>query len=229
VDQTHIWYGNLFVLASFLAPFTQGVIIAGCMLDNIPTSVTSFSAAYITPWIAPFCFALGSFTCVLSFFVASAFLIGETSNIVIRKHFERRLDIAILLLILTGFVAWRAAISSGYQMLFDDALGIGALCVGALALVGLKVSVRRGSILSTRFWTGSFVAVLFIELGSSMFPFIIGGHPSASHSINLYDVAAPEATIRQLLLALVVGILMIFPLLGYLFWTMKDVHKTGSA
>jgi cytochrome bd-type quinol oxidase subunit 2 len=43
--------------------------------------------------------------------------------------------------------------------------------------------------------------------------------------LTVYNASAPDATLRSLLLALIVGVLAIFPAIGYLLYVFKRSHS----
>lgn len=70
-----------------------------------------------------------------------------------------------------------------------------------------------------RFAIGIQIASIFIGLAAIQFPDFI--RLADGTTLNIYNTKAPESTFRQLMIALIFGIILTLPGFFYLFWIFK--------
>lgn len=231
IDESHRLYSRTFIAASFLTPLAQGLIVGGAILGQIPTAPSSFYAFFIAPWCNFFSLSVSIFLCCLNFFLASVFLVGETRDPQLRLDFirsARRGTIALTVMALVVFII------AGHQNfplwnLYRSSYSLYAIPLAICALVGVWWTLIQKHMLLARFFAASTVGAIMLGWFGATFPFIVGGHEVALQSLNLYGLAAPAATLKQLCVAVAVGAVLIFPLLGILLRTFKGKTGTGDA
>ena len=225
LDYSHRYYSAIFRISSFLAPLMLGVVAGGALLGAAGPVESGFYAGFVRPWANLFCFSVGVFTCVLFAFLAAVYLIGETSDPAIRRIFVRRAMIANALAIVAGVIVFVAAELDGFPLARRFAgRGVSlASMIGATAiLLPLWIAIKRGRVRMARVLVAVQVGLVLLGWFRLQFPVIIN---SQSTPLTIYTSAAPEPTLRYLLYALVVGSVIIFPALTYLF----KIFKFGEA
>lgn len=230
-DGKNPWYTRIFITSSFLAPFAQGLVVGGCMLGRIPKSSSDFFSTYIAPWGNLFCGSVGVFLCGMYFFIASVFLLAETNSANLQERFLRRVYRAIGFLFLSSLlVFWTAEMQGFYlfRMYRDSPASRGGVLSVILLLVGLVLLVRRRRFQWARICAASIVGIILCSWFAASFPYVIGGHPDAWTSFDLFQAVAPYETLQQLSLALAVGALLIFPALGFLFHVFKNPRRLSA-
>lgn len=216
-------YSRIFIFSSFLTPLAQGLVVGGCMLGRIPPGATDFVDVYILPWCNVFCLCVGIFLSTLYFFLAAVFLIGETKDPATQDRFRRRSVSGLLAVLLSTTLVFGSAENSGFHLylLYSSGFPFLGVLLAAVTLIWFLHLLAIKKIYFLRVPAALFVGIVVGTWFLAAFPFAIGGHPYAFRSLNLLAGTAPEATLRQLTIALIVGTLLIFPSLGYLLYVFK--------
>ncbi|MCB0718456.1 MAG: cytochrome d ubiquinol oxidase subunit II [Bacteroidetes bacterium] len=211
------FYTALFRSSSALTPAMYGFIV-GALLQPFPVAETgSFFDLYIAPWATLFGLLCALFVFALFGYVAAVLLFGElgqsSDRQVIRRRILQFFGATFVLggLVLgygatTGIVAWR------------DALNPVQIGVQVVALVGIPV--LWGAMKADRSWLMRLVAggqVLAILVGwfSTQYPSFLKWADGTT--LLIHDAAAPDVTILWLNIGLAVVLLLVLPLLAYLF------------
>jgi cytochrome d ubiquinol oxidase subunit II len=219
-------YSAIFVISSFLTPVMLGVVAGGMLLGDTHPVEAGFYAAFIQPWTHLFCFSVGAFTCVLFAFLAAVYLLGETHNPEVRRLFVRRAMILNIIAIIAGVAVFIAAEIDGLELarLFAArALSLASMGGATLILVPLWIAIRQNSFQLARVLVAGQVGLVLIGWFRLQFPVIINAH---AHPLTIYAAAAPEATLRYLLYALLAGSAIIFPAFIYLLKVFKMSETT---
>jgi cytochrome d ubiquinol oxidase subunit II len=163
--------------------------------------------------MAVFCSAL--FT-----LLAAVFLVGEAEDAGLQALFRRKARWAAAVLVAAGAAVFGAAELGGFpfaERFFATPVSAGAFVLATLLLGPFWRALGRGRMLAR-------------ALGVGIVCLVLGGwfavqYPVAVQlvhgAVTFPGAAAPPATLRALLGALVVGSAVIFPGLGYLFRVFK--------
>jgi len=216
-------WGRIFAIASAVTPIflgsalgavTSGALHAGP--DGAP------ELGFFRPWLAPFPLAVGALTLALFAYLAAVYLAVETSDPDLRDDFRAR---AILSAVVVAGCALAAGLLTpqGARHFRETLLGspwswLHQISTGAAAVGALWALFTR------RFRTARAMAVVQVALivggwGAAQRPFLI------APDLTLESAAAPEPTLRLLLVALATGSVVLFPSLWWLF----RVFKRGRA
>jgi cytochrome d ubiquinol oxidase subunit II len=209
-------YARVFRYSSLMTTFFLGVLAAGAIRDSISRRGaldSDFLSLYIYSWFNWFGLSLGVFTCCLFSFLASIYLIGETTEPWLQKFFTQRAKTANMLMVLVGGFVFLGAQVSGVSLFtrfIHDPFTLICLLVATALLIPL--------------WF-SFTGVLFLRVcAAAQVALVLLGwfRLQSLEGISwIYEAAAPESTQRALLIALLVGSAIIFPALFYLFRVFK--------
>jgi cytochrome d ubiquinol oxidase subunit II len=221
-------YSAIFVFSSFLTPLMLGAVAGGILLGDASPVEQGFYAAFVHPWTRTFCFSVGVFTCVLFAFLAAVYLIGETDDSEVRRVFVHRAMVLNIVAVLAGVAVFIAAEIDGLRLarLFAaQTLSLASMVGATLMLVPLWIAIRRKAFQPARILVAGQVALILIGWFRLQFPVII----NARHDpLTIYAAAAPEATLRALLYALIAGSAIIFPALVYLLKVFKMSQPTST-
>jgi cytochrome d ubiquinol oxidase subunit II len=220
-DRSQLYYSRIFVISSFLTPMMLGIVAGGTLLGHMAPVEDGFYGAYVRPWANLFCFSVGVFTCVLFAFLAAVYLIGETRDPELKWLFMRRALILNALAVLVGALVFVAAEMSRLNLvrLFaQHAISLASMIAATLILVPLWTAIRRNAVHIARILVATQVGLVLIGWFGLQHPAIIN---STTETLTIYNTAAPEATLRYLLYALVGGSAIIFPALIYLLAVFK--------
>ncbi|MDP0491375.1 MAG: cytochrome d ubiquinol oxidase subunit II [Verrucomicrobiota bacterium JB023] len=220
-------YTWLFGLSSLWSSYWLGVIAASLTRGTIPVRAEAFQEAYLDPWLGWYPASVGLFVSGIFCFLASVFLIGESRDDErLQEHFRHRAAAFNVAIIFLGALVFFASLGEQRSLATEfigHPLALAAMIVATVLFVALWVSMSREKVMLTRIVASGQVVLI-------LFGWWIIYRPNAiittEGALTFYDAAAPEATLRQLLIALVVGSLLIFPSLIFLLRVFKF---TGSS
>ncbi len=221
-DRSQIYYSFVFKLSSLVAPFFLGVITGALILGRIDQEAVTFYEAYIAPWFHGFSFVMGVFTCCLFAFLAAIYLVGEAETQAIKAHFLRIARNANIATVLAGGAVFLVAEWSGLplgRMFWHSTAAFIAVVTATLSLPVLWWSLLKEQVVFPRLLAGFQTLLILGAWFWEQFPVFL--QYADGTYLSLVEHAAPEATLRQLGLALIVGSLLILPGLFYLMKTFK--------
>lgn len=213
-----------FAGGSIIATFAQGLVLGG-LVHGIPVDGRAFAGNW-SAWFSPFSILTGAALLVGYALLGSTWLVLKAEGEVHRKalQFARATAIGTLLLMVVVTV-WTLLLNDHFaEKWFSWPDLIYVIPVPLLVLVcawslfkGLRKGEGKQAYLST---VGLFV-LAYIGLVISFFPYIV---PS---SVTLWDAAAPDESLRFLL----VGSVVLFPIIltytGYAYWVFRG--KVGAS
>ncbi len=215
-------YSRIFAVSSLLVSFFFGLIIGALVSGKITTSPLTFYEGYLHPWVNLFSISTGIFICSLFVFTASVYLISETTEKDLRELIISKTKLATLVMVVSGAMVFIFSYVEGVdfaQRFLGHPISIIIIVLATLALPVLWKIIEKGLIWPSRILAGAQLFFILAAFYLIYFPEVIlikGGN-----NISLLNAAAPEATLAQLGWALVLGSLLIFPTLFYLFKVFK--------
>ncbi|OAM87185.1 cytochrome d ubiquinol oxidase subunit II [Termitidicoccus mucosus] len=217
-------YTLLFGCSSLWTAFWLGIIVASLNRGLIDTAAPGVYAAYIAPWAGLYPLAVGAFVACIFLFLAGIYLIGETDDAALRRHFSRIAASANVLVIVSGGLVFAASAQENESLpalFFRNPPTLVAMGLATLLFIALWLAARNRRAhhaLVTRVIAGGQVTLILLGWWLLYAPnaMITAGGP-----LNFYAEAAPPATQRQLVIALLVGSLFIFPSLIFLLRVFK--------
>ena len=214
-------YTVLFGLSSLWTSLWLGIIAGSIFHGDINTTSTNFAEAYVLPWLGAFQLAMGLFVVSIFSYLASIYLIGETDDPAMKRYFLRRAFTLNVCVILNGGLVFLASYLEQGNL-------VGRFFENPLALICLVSATLFFAVL----WSvaKSKRTYLLRVLAAGQISFILFGWysiyaPNAlldkAGSLTFFEAAAPDATLKQLTIALVIGSAFIFPSLFYLLKVFK--------
>ncbi|WP_413570278.1 cytochrome d ubiquinol oxidase subunit II [Bdellovibrio sp. HCB117] len=217
-------YTVLFGTSSLWTAMWLGIIAGSLNRGLIDPLSTDFHEAYIAPWWGIYPFCMGIFVVCIFAFLASVYLIGETENLDLKKMFIKRAFILNYLVVLSGAFVFAASADERTPLFadfFESKITMAIMLAATILFIALWFFIRKRQTLLTR--TVAAGQITLILAG-----WYVLNAPNAlltvQGPISFYEAAAPLATLWQLVIALLVGSLFIFPSLFYLM----KVFKTGT-
>ncbi len=215
------FYTLAFSFSSLWTSLWLGVTAGACLLGRIDSQAASAVELYVAPWANGFCFALGLFVASVFSYLAASFLVGEADNERLKKFFRRRMHLANFAVVLTGGLVFLAAEYTGFPLaraFFTHPGSLSMMALATLCWLGQWFFTPRLGILLARGLAAG--QVFFILVG---YYFIRGSVLISTRQgpLTFASTAAPAATLVQLLVALLVGLVLILPSLFLLFWVFK--------
>ncbi len=224
-DHSHKYYTSLFRISSFITPVFLGMILGAMMLGRITFDTTkSFYEVFMSPWLNIFCISMGIFSACLFAYISAVFLVGETRIDKERKMYVRFSKRAMILSMLCGLLVFVTAEAEGHDLFREFVHSITSVAMLLLATILCPViwyflNKKKNKTVFLRIGVG--IQVTFILLGwfYIQFPVLIKLHSGAD--LTFLNTQAPAATLQQLLIALVVGLVLVIPGFIYLFKVFK--------
>jgi cytochrome d ubiquinol oxidase subunit II len=216
----------VFAGSSLLTPALLGISL-GAVASGRLTAVSgpgSFVERFVAPWLAPFPLSVGVLTTVLVAFLAAVYLLVEAREPDLRTRIARRAGLSgATVLLAAGVALWlaREGAPEIYAGLTQTPVGLLAIFLAiAFHLAALYALWNRHD-RAVRWYAVAGAIVMFWGWALSQFPFLVEPDLTIAH-------AAPPPTLRLLSVSLLVGSLVLFPLLFYLYRIFKGRVLPGG-
>jgi cytochrome d ubiquinol oxidase subunit II len=216
-------WGRTFASASVFTPVLLGVSIGAVASGRVrPVNMSGFVSQFVQPWLTPFALSVGLLALTLFAFLAAVFLTMETHDPELCEDFRRRAlgaGVAVffasaLVLLLSHNAAplvRTGLMASSWALPLHLATGMSAVVVLA-ALWFRRFRLARVA-------AGLQVSLIFWGWALAQYPLLV------PPDLTIANSAAPESTLRLVLVALAIGGAVLLPSLWYLF----QVFKTAPA
>lgn len=220
-------YTHVFRISSLLTTFFLGVTMGALILGEMTTDYTlGFFRVYIHPWFNFFSLSLGIFLVVLFAFLANIYTIGELHEPRHVARFTRWAKYLILALVAEGLVVFLAAEVDGlhlFNAFYHSPVSMGCVALATIALPLLWAGLKRHSRNLLRIVAGFQTTMIVLGWFAIQLPVLVSMNDG--ENITYQSAAAPPQVQYYMLIALVVGVLIIFPYVGYLYKTFKFSEK----
>ncbi|MCC6233579.1 MAG: cytochrome d ubiquinol oxidase subunit II [Verrucomicrobiales bacterium] len=220
-------YTWLFGLSSLWTSFWLGIIAASLNRGIIDPEAREVWQAYFAPWWGAYPLAVGAFIACIYAFLASIYLVGETDDPALRRRFLRLGAVFNLLVVAMGGIVFAASLrereSLATAFLRSPANLIVLGFATALFIALWRLVAQRRTFLTRAVAAGQ-VALILTGWWLLYAPNAV---LTARGPLSFYATAAPPATLRQLVLALLVGSAFIFPSLYFLLRVFKTADGQG--
>lgn len=215
-------YTFFFVYSSLWTPFCLGVVTGALVPGGLDPAASGYWEGYVGPWLRPFPLALGLFTVCLFTFLAAVYLVGETSDLSLRRAFARRAQAGSVAAVLAGALVFACAGWDGVPLIgrfLDSGLAAASMALATMLMPALWLALARGRSWVARMLAGAQVALILIGWFRIQYPVLV--HLSGGQALTFFNAHAPDATLNQLGWALVLGSALILPALFYLLRVFK--------
>lgn len=217
-DDVQRRWGRIFAIASLVTPVLLGVTLGSIASGRIQTVGGNAAAIFIRSWLAPFPFAVGIFALALFAFLAAVYLTLETDDPELREDFRKRaigaaaavglLSLLVFLLSEAGAPQIRRGLSESWWT-WPLQVATGVMALGAL------LALWKHRFRLARFCAAGQVTLILWGWALAQYPYLV------EPDISIYNAAAPPATLRLVLVALMAGALLLLPSFYYLFRVFK--------
>lgn len=210
-------WGRVFAIASTLTPALFGMAAGAVASGEIRVTEGEVISGYWSPWLAPFPVVIGLLALVTCAYLAAVYLTLETTG-PLQEDFRRRALGAGAVFTGLALVALPLARSEApriWQGLTAEAIVVLPLAFGAAGLSGLAVWARRFHL--ARPAAAAAVATLLAGWALAQYPYLV------VPDLTFEESAAPDATLRALLVVLGLGSAVLVPSLWLLFSVFKGL------
>jgi len=224
-DNAHKYFTALFRISSFITPLFLGMMLGAMIFGRITLNTTkSFYEVFISPWLNIFCISLGIFSTSLFAYISAIFLVGETKNDRERKMYVRFSKRAMLLTMLTGLLVFLISGIEGHDLMiqfFRSPTSIVALLLATAfcPFIWHFLNKEKNKTLYLRIGVGIQITLILTGWFYIQYPVLI--NLENGEHLTFFNTQAPAATLKQLLIALIVGLLLVVPGFVYLFKIFK--------
>lgn len=217
-DQVQQRWSRLFGIASAFTPFVQGMILGALTTGAIRIENGTVRTGFLAGWLTPFAVACGVFALVLFAFLAAAYLtVDAAGDPELQNDFRVRAIVSQLALAPIGAVVFLTS-KSGAPEMYHGLTNWWApfllVCAVVCATTALRALWRRRFALARIAAIGQVTTVL-LGWCFAQYPHLI--YPD----LTIANSAAPEITLRLLLIALGSGAVVLLPSVYYLFRVFK--------
>lgn len=224
-DNTHKYYTILFKTSSFITPFFLGVTLGAMILGRITFDQSvGFYEMFVSPWLNVFCFMMGVFAIALFGYISAVFLVGETKNDRERRRYAMFSRQLMVFTMLFGLLVFFAAEMQGHRLLHEflqSSLSIFMLLLATLLcpVIWFFLNRKSNKTVYLRIAVGIQVTAILTGWFYIQYPVLI--QVKGGEHYTFFNTQAPEATLQQLLIALIVGLILVVPAFIYLFKVFK--------
>jgi cytochrome bd ubiquinol oxidase subunit II len=208
-----------FKVSSFITPIFLGITLGAMILGDISLNNTdSFYDAYIKPWFNWFCLTMGLFSASLFAYIAAVFLVGEANYSIEQKRYIQLAKLFLSLTVGMGVAVFAIAELCGHHLFnafFASRLSITVFCLVGFSVPLIFYLFSHPNIVYLRTAVGIQVTLIMLGWFSIQFPILI--YEKNGKHLTFYNTQAPYATLYQLLIALLVGLLLVLPAFYFLF------------
>jgi cytochrome bd ubiquinol oxidase subunit II len=211
-------WSTVFGVASFFTPFFQGLTMGALATGDIHLVGDHVTTGFFAGWLTPFAFACGLFALALFGFLAATYMTVDTrSEPDLQQDFRLRAiwaQIASVLLAVLVFITSRDGAPLMYRGLTNwwAPLLLGWTALSALTAL-LALWFRSFNL--ARVAAVAQVTIILIGWALAQFPHLV------TPNVTIQNAAAPESTLKLLLLALGAGVVVLVPSLLYLLQIFK--------
>jgi len=224
-------YSKIFQYSSLFTTFFLGVTLGAIILGNISLNYQQdFYSAFIQPWLNWFSVSMGVFMVLLFAFLAGIFTLSETKDQEYIPYFTKISRQLIIALVVVGALVFGAAELNGHPLFFEfihSPFSLVSIVLATLALPVLWYYLNRPKRAILRLTAGFQTTMIVTGWFAIQYPVLVKIKDGAD--ITMQSAAAPHKIQFYLFLALLVGVLLIFPSMGYLYKVFKfDQSSAGD-
>ncbi|WNG40780.1 cytochrome d ubiquinol oxidase subunit II [Archangium violaceum] len=212
-DRVQRRWGLVFSVASVLSPALLGMCVGAVVSGDIRVRGSVVESGFFAGWLSPFALAVGLLALCLFAFLAAVYLLAETREPALQEDFRKRAlgaGVAVFLAAFGVLVLAREGAPRVWSGLTDSPFALALHAATAVAAVA-----AFGLLLTRRFWlarvaAAAQVGLIVVGWAVSQYPYLV------VPDLTVQETAAPEPTLRALLVALAVGAALILPSLLFL-------------
>jgi cytochrome bd ubiquinol oxidase subunit II len=215
-------WSTIFGITSFFTPFFQGLTMGALTTGNIHFVADRVTTGFFAGWLTPFALTCGLFALALFAFLAATYMTVDTQDQPdLQKDFRLRATWAQAALIPLAIIVFVTS-KSGAPLMYQGLTNWWApLLLGWTALSAITAAL---ALRSRRFYLARIAAVaqvtfILLGWGLAQFPHLV------TPDVTIQNAAAPESTLKLLLLALGAGTVILLPSLFYLFQIFKGQEQ----
>jgi cytochrome d ubiquinol oxidase subunit II len=221
-DSVQRRWSTIFGIASLFTPFFQGLTLGALTTGDIHLVGDQVTTGFFASWLTPFALTCGLFALTLFAFLAATYMtVGTQYQPDLQNDFRLRAlwaEAALIPLAIIVFITSKYGAPLMYRGLTNWWAPL------LLAWTALSAIIATLALCFGRFYLARIAAVMQVTLilagwGLAQFPHLV------TPDVTIQTAAAPESTLKLLLLALGAGAVVLLPSLFYLFQICKTQEE----
>jgi cytochrome d ubiquinol oxidase subunit II len=211
-------WSTIFGIASFFTPFFQGLTMGALTTGDVHFVGDRVTTGFFAGWLTPFALTCGLFALALFAFLAATYMTVDLQDQPdLQNDFRLRAIWAQAALIPLAVIVFVTS-KYGAPVMFHELTNWWApLLLGWTALSAITATL---ALWFRKFYLARIAAVaevtfILVGWGLAQFPHLV------TPDVTIQNAAAPESTLKLLLLALGAGAVVLLPSLFYLFQIFK--------
>ncbi len=225
-DRSHGYYDLAFSISSLLTPFSIGLVAGGIINGAIQSNPVSLMDAYVFSWLNPMALLMGLFVCSGFSYIAAIFIVGETDKTRLKAGFLRRAGQFYAATIILGVSLIGIGIYTQnplFLKLSSHSLSLFLIILACLIFLPIRFFLNQKLLWVPRILVGLQLTLVGLGWAIIQFPYILPESPKTGYQgIKLIaNDSTPEGVLINLLIALMIGGIVIFPALFYLVKKLK--------
>jgi len=214
-----------FFLGSLTAALSQGIIL-GALIQGIEDSGRAYAGGW-WDWLTPFSVMCGIALAVRYALLGASWLIMKTDNRLNNRAYDLAWPLTILMAVVMAIVSfWTPFLDPKFMTRWFSAPSIYYVSIVPILTFGLFVSLilslnAKRDNLPFLLTLGLFLAS-YCGLGISLYPHMI------PPSITIWQAAAPDESLRFLLVGTAVLLPIIIAYTAYSYWVFRGKTKSGE-
>jgi cytochrome d ubiquinol oxidase subunit II len=210
-------------MTSLITPVLLGVTVGAISSGGIRSQYSDFGSVFVSPWLAPFPFAVGFFALALFAFLAAVYLTVEAGDETLREDFRLRalasavavgvMALVVFLLSENGAPMIRHWLTHSWWT-WPLQISTAVFALGAIYALWTR-QFRRA-----RYCAAAQATLILWGWGAAQYPYLV------TPEVTIFNSAAPVITLRLVWWALLAGSVLLFPSLYYLFRIFKGGRAT---
>ena len=228
---TRLGYTWAFRISSVVTPFFLGVAFAAAVEGRLHARLEEgFVSVFVTPWLSPFALSVGVFVCTMCVFVAASLLAAERGpRATGALPYLRVARASHLATVAAGGVvlgiAWRGGLPHAEAFL-SSPVSVASVVLATALIPVVAWSFGRAAVGWLRLAVAGQVVSIVGGFAAAQLPVLARVQGEAP--VTYVTAAAPDATLRALLFALVVGAVLIVPGVFALFRVYKSAPASSQ-
>jgi cytochrome d ubiquinol oxidase subunit II len=215
-------WSTIFGIASFFTPFFQGLTLGALTTGSIHFSGDRVTTGFFAGWLTPFALTCGLFALALFAFLAATYMtVDAQSQPDLQNDFRLRAiwaQTALIPLASIVFITSKSGAPSMYQGLTNWWAPV-LLGWTALSAIAAILALWSRKFYLARIAAAAQVTFILLGWGLAQFPHLV------TPDVTIQNAAAPESTLKLLLLVLGAGAVVLLPSLFYLFQIFKGQEQ----
>lgn len=215
----------VFAAASLWSSMWLGVLAAALFRGRIDPAAKGFVTGYVAPWLGLYPLSLGIMVSLAFAFLASLYLVSETRDRALQSFFLRRakrLNVALLACGGVVFVTAAREHNNLPRAFVNSPWALACVAAATLLAAGLWFGPGQRRLWTPRLLGAGQVATIVLGWFVVHAPYV---YTTVRGPVSFAEVAAPAATLHQLVWALGVGSALILPSLAYLLYVFKRSNE----